>query len=220
MRDKGKNWEELVNDGEQYGGPSHNYSQNQKTVIESIRDKAILKIQDKYVFSKTGASLGENHGRELAGLLAHFEPLKAITSLIITHNDLGVEGIRLLAESTVFNCVNYLHLGSNNLGDEGVKILSRAEVFSNVRTLNLECNKITAEGARALADSPVFVNLTSLNLVDNRIGNEGALFIADSDALSNLTYLHLGGNRVKSEEAQGSLRKSKKLARLQTLKIF
>lgn len=220
MQNKGKNWEELVNDGEQYGGPNKNYSQNQKTIIESIRDKTILKLQDKYVFSKTGQSLGENHGRELAGLLAHFEPLKGITSLIITHNDLGVDGIRLLAESTVLTQVDYLHLGSNNIGDEGVKILSRASIFSNVRTLNLECNKITAEGAKALADSPVFVNLTSLNLVDNRIGDEGALALADSDTLANLTYLHLGGNRVKSEEAKNALRQSKKLTHLQTLKIF
>lgn len=213
-----KNWEELVNDGEQYGGKL--YSQNQKTVIECIRDKTVLKIQDKYVFSKAGLSLGENHGKELAGLLAHFEPLKNITSLIVTHNELGVEGIRLLAESTVFGQVEYLHLGSNNMGDEGVAILARAEVFSKVHTLNLECNKIAAEGARALAASPVFTQLTSLNLVDNRIGDEGAQALADSDNFANLEYLHLGGNRIKSEETKEALRKSKKLARLQTLKIF
>lgn len=219
MQNKIKNWEELVNDGEQYGGSKIGYSQNQKTIIECIRDKTVLKIQDKYVFSKTGQNLGEHHGKELAQLIAHFEPLKIITSLIITHNDLGAEGIRMLAESSVFGQVEYLHLGSNNLGDEGVKILSQAAIFSQIHTLNLECNKITAEGARALATS-VFSKLTSLNMVDNKIGDEGARFLADSDTLGNLTYLHLGGNRIKSEDAKEALRKSQKLSRLQTLKIF
>jgi Ran GTPase-activating protein (RanGAP) involved in mRNA processing and transport len=219
MQNKIKNWEELANDGEQYGGANINFSQNQKTIFECIRDKTVLKIQDKYVFSKSGQNLAENHGRELAALIAHFEPLKIITSLIITHNDLGAEGIRLLAESSVLGNVEYLHLGSNNIGDEGVKILSQSSIFANIHTLNLECNKITAEGARALANS-VFTKLTSLNLVDNRIGDEGANLLADSDTLANLTYLHLGGNRIKSEEARDALRNSKKLSRLQTLKIF
>lgn len=219
MQNKIKNWEELANDGEQYGGANINFTPNQKTIFECIRDKTVLKIQDKYVFSKSGQNLAENHGSELAALIAHFEPLKTITSLIITHNDLGVEGIRLLAESSVFGQVEYLHLGSNNLGDDGVKILSQSTIFAHIHTLNLECNKITAEGAKALADS-VFNKLTSLSLVDNRIGDAGAKFLAESDTLANLTYLHLGGNRIKSEEAREALRKSKKLTRLQTLKIF
>ena len=40
MPNKGKNWEELVNDGEQYGGKDKDYSPNQKTIIENCLAKA------------------------------------------------------------------------------------------------------------------------------------------------------------------------------------
>ena len=86
--------------------------------------------------------------------------------------------------------------------------------------MNLEYNGITGRGGRALAESPVLIQLESLNLVDNCLGDEGALAIADSDSLANLTYLHLGGNRVKSEAAKSALKESKKLSKLQTLKVF
>ena len=77
-----------------------------------------------------------------------------------------------------------------------------------------------ARGAKALAASPVLTQITSLNLVDNRVGDEGALAIADSDVLAQLTYLHLGGNRIKSDDAKQALRESKKLTKLEKLKVF
>lgn len=219
MEKKIKNWEELVNDGENYGGTNENLTPEQKIVFESIKNKTVLKIQDAYAFSRTG-KISEDHGRVLATLIANFEALKNITTIIITHNRLGSEGIKILAQSKLLPKVDYLHLGSNDLGSEGAKIIAQSELFSEVKTLNLECNGITAEGARALAASPFLTQLTSLNLVDNRVGDEGALAIADSDTLSNLTYLHLGGNRVRSEDAKNALRTSKKLTCLETLKVF
>lgn len=215
-----KNWEELINDGENYGTIDSAYSPMEKAVFESIKDKFLLKIQDSYAFSKKGHEKGGDHGKILAELVANFEPLKNITRLIITHNGLGPEGVKILAESRKLPQVDVLHLGSNDIGDEGVKFLAKSELFSKVTNLNLECNGITAEGAKALASSTTLTQLTSLSLVDNRIGEEGAFAIADSDALANLTYLHLGGNRIKSEEAKTALRESKKLTQLQTLKVF
>jgi len=213
------NWEALVNDGENYGGVNRELSPQEKIVFESIKDKKVLKIQDSYAFSKTG-QVTADHGRELAALIANFEPVSQIATLILTHNHLGSEGVKILTQSQILPKITYLHLGSNHLGDEGVKIISLAELFSEVTTLNLECNGITAEGAKALAASPVFTKVTYLNLVDNRIGDEGALAIAGSDTFSNLTYLHLGGNRIKSAEVKRALKESPKLARLETLKVF
>lgn len=217
---KTKNWEELINDGENYGDAEVQFTPIEKIIFESIKDKKLLKIQDSYAFSKTGHEKNSGHGKQLAELIANFEPLKEITSLILTHNDLGPEGIKVLVGSRVLPKVEYLHLGSNNLGNEGTKILAQSELFSQVKTLNLECNGITEEGIKALAASPWLTQLTSLNLVDNRIGDEGALAIANSDTLSNLTYLHLGGNRIKSEAVKTALRESKKLTKLETLKVF
>ena len=219
MQNKTKNWEELCNDGENYGGEGKNLSPKEKILFESIKDKKVLKIQDAYLFSKTG-KIEEGHGPQLAEMIANFQFIKTISSVILTHNHLGAEGIKILAESQFLPKIKDLHLGSNNLGDEGAKIIAQAEVFSELVTLNLECNGITAEGAKALAQSSVLTKVEYLNLVDNRVGNEGALAIANSDNFSNLTYLHLGGNRVKSEEAKAAIKNSPKLSKLEKLKVF
>lgn len=217
---KVKSWEDLVNDGENYGIKERALTPTEKIIVESVKDKKVLKIQDSFAFSKTGDVGGPDHGKQLAEIIANFEYLKGITSLIITHNHLGPEGVRILSESPYLTRIEYLHLGSNHLGDEGAKIVAGAKIFCNLRTLNLECNQIQAEGARALAASPYLGKLDYLNIVDNKVGDEGALAIADSDTLSHLTYLHLGGNRIRSDEAKKAVRESKKLARLETLKIF
>ena len=219
MSKKLKNWEELVNDGEQYGDPTSELTQEQKIIFENIKDQKVLKLQDAYAFIKRNEVTRE-HGINLAKLVADFEPLSSVHTIIITHNNLGPEGIKILAASSSLPKIDYLHLGSNNLGDEGVEALSFCDLFSEVKTLNLEQNGITERGAKALAASSALTKLTSLNLVDNRIGDQGALAIANSDTLSNLTYLHLGGNRIKSEETKIALRESKKLTQLKTLKAF
>jgi len=219
MSKKLKNWEELVNDGEQYGDPTSELTQEQKIIFENIKDQKVLKLQDAYAFIKRNEVTRE-HGINLAKLVADFEPLSSVHTIIITHNNLGPEGIKILAASSALPKIDYLHLGSNNLGDEGIEILASCDLFSEVKTLNLEQNGITARGAKALATSSALTKLTSLNLVDNRIGDQGALAIANSDTLSNLTYLHLGGNRIKSEETKKALRESKKLTQLKILKAF
>ena len=219
MSKKLKNWEELVNDGEQYGDPTSELTQEQKIIFENIKDQKVLKLQDAYAFIKRNEVTRE-HGINLAKLVADFEPLSSVHTIIITHNNLGPEGIKILAASSSLPKIDYLHLGSNNLGDEGVEALSFCDLFSEVKTLNLEQNGITERGAKALAASSALTKLTSLNLVDNRIGDQGALAIANSDTLSNLTYLHLGGNRIKSEETKKALRESKKLTQLKILKAF
>ena len=217
--EKLKNWEELVNDGEQYGDPTSKLTKDQKAIFENIKVQKILKLQDAYVFIKRDEVTRE-HGIHLATLLSDFEPLSSVHTIIITHNNLGPEGMKILAASGSLPKVDYLHLGSNNLGDEGIEILASCDLFSEVTTLNLEQNGITERGAKALASSSTLTQLTSLNLVDNRIGDQGALAIANSGTLSNLIYLHLGGNRIKSEIAKIALRESKNLTQLKTLKVF
>jgi len=216
-----KNWEELINDGENYGDEGEKFSPVEKAVFECIKDKTVLKIQDSFVFTKTGHNPeAEDHPLQLARMVAEFEPLDIITSIIITHNRLTPEALRIITESKILHDIDYLHLGSNALGDEGARIIAECPLFTKVHTLNLECNSIGPEGARALANSKILTEVTYLSLVDNRVGDEGALAIANSDNLANLTYLHLGGNRVKSEEAKQALRESPKLTKLEKLKVF
>ncbi|MFQ5444396.1 MAG: hypothetical protein ACE5EK_07255, partial [Nitrospinales bacterium] len=72
------NWEALVNDGENYGDLGANLSPQEKIIFEAIKDQTVLKIQDSYAFSKTG-QVTADHGKELAALIANFEPAKKIT---------------------------------------------------------------------------------------------------------------------------------------------
>ncbi len=214
-----KDWEKLVNDGTNYGDVGDQFTPRQKALYECIKDKKVLKVQDAYVFSKHGKK-EENHAIELARLIADFEPVSKVTSIIITHNGLTPEALQILLDSKYFQDIEYLQLGSNELGDEGARMIAQSQKFRNVTSLNLECNGIGPEGAKALATSPWLTKVDYFSLVDNRVGEEGALAIADSDNLASLTYLHLGGNRIKSEEAREAVRQSKKLVNLKTLKIF
>lgn len=215
-----KSWEDLINDGENYGGRGAEFTPVQKALFECIRDKVVLKVQDRFVFTKLMDTENEGYPIELAKLIAGFEPLRKITSLIVTHNRLNAEALRIITESRVIGKIDYLHLGSNELGDEGAKVVAASPMFSEVRTLNLECNRIGPEGAKALAASPYLTQVQSLSMVDNRIGDEGAYAFAESDAFRNLTYLHLGGNRIQSEDAKRALRESPKLQKMEKLKIF
>ena len=219
MSKKLKNWEELVNDGEQYGDIKSDLTPDQKIIFENIKDQKVLKLQDAYLFVKR-EEVTREHGIRLATIISDFELLNSIHTIIITHNNLGPEGIKVLTESSSLPKVDYLHLGSNNLGDDGVEAIAACELFSEVTTLNLENNGITERGAKKLATSPMLTKLKSLNLVDNRVGDKGAFAIANSDNLSGLIYLHLGGNQIKSEDAKIALRESKKLTHLEKLKVF
>ena len=88
MSKKLKNWEELVNDGEQYGNIKCELTPNQKIIFENIKDQKVLKLQDAYAFVKRDEVTRE-HGIELAKLVAGFELLNSIHTIIITHNNLG-----------------------------------------------------------------------------------------------------------------------------------
>ena len=110
MQDNTKNWEELCNDGDNYAGEGKNLSPKEKILFENIKDKKVLKIQDAYLFSKTG-KFEENHGRDLAEMIANFSFIKTISSMILTHNQLGPDGVKLLAESTYLPKIIDLHLG-------------------------------------------------------------------------------------------------------------
>ncbi|MFQ5482999.1 MAG: hypothetical protein ACE5ER_09590 [Nitrospinaceae bacterium] len=214
-----KDWEKLINDGSNYAGMGDQWSAEQKTLFECIKDRKVLKVQDAYAFSRQGKK-EENHAVNLARLIADFEPMEKVTGLIITHNDLTPEALQILIDSPFIKDINYVQLGSNELGDEGVRILAQCEKFKNMHTLSLECNNIGPEGAKSLAASPFVTNLNYLSLVDNRVGDEGALAIANAEALSQLTYLHLGGNRIRSDATKQRVRESPKLANLKMLKIF
>ena len=89
MSKKLKNWEELINDGEQYGDIKSELTQEQKIIFENIKDQKVLKLQDDYDFVKRDEVTRE-HGINLAKIISDFELLNSIHTIIITHNNLGL----------------------------------------------------------------------------------------------------------------------------------
>ena len=68
-----KNWEELINDGQNYGDEGKDFTPFEKAVFESIKDQKILKIQDSFLFVKTGHDAeNPDHPVQLAKMLATF----------------------------------------------------------------------------------------------------------------------------------------------------
>ena len=121
MSKKLKNWEELVNDGEQYGNIKNELSPKQKIIFENIKDQKVLKLQDAYAFVKRDEVTRE-HGINLARLIADFELLKSIHTIIITHNYYFTYAFAALASIPLFatyTCVSakgtYPVIGFNSL---------------------------------------------------------------------------------------------------------
>ena len=171
MQDKLKNWEELCNDGENYAGKGENLSPKEKILFENIKDKKVLKIQDAYLFSKTG-KIEENHGCELAEMIAHFPFVKTISSMIITHNRLGPKGLQILTSSPVLPKVNYLLCDITNK-----KSLKRSisKYFDYVVNLAKKASKTLDEEGVAKK------NRTTTYQVDIRYHGQGLLLTVDFD---------------------------------------
>ena len=94
-----------------------------------------------------------------------------------------------------------LNLSSNSIGAEGMKELaSHLGMLSSLTELNLSLNNIGAEGTKEL--TPYLGNLsslTSLNLSANNIGAEGMKKLAPQlGMLSSLTTLNLNSNNLRS----------------------
>src|SRR5215467_100323 len=114
--------------------------------------------------------------------------LTALTSLDLSFNGIGAEGVQAL--KGLVNLTS-LDLRWNDIGDEGAQALKG---LVNLTSLDLTRNNIGDEGAQALKG---LVNLTSLNLADNDIGLDlGWNDIGDGGVqalkgLVNLTSLNL-----------------------------
>ena len=104
------------------------------------------------------------------------------TGVNLNNSQIGVKGIRILANMPKVKNVVTLALKSNSLGDEGMDVLAESPTFQNVEKLSLWDNGITADGIRTLLDSPNFNKLKELNLMKNKVGDEGAALLANSCA--------------------------------------
>ena len=79
----------------------------------------------------------------------------------------------LLPNQIILTGLTSLGLSENKLGDEGIKYLARAENLKELEILDLRNNNITDEGATAFSTSTNFPNIQKIELSDNKLTEIG-----------------------------------------------
>jgi len=107
-------------------------------------------------------------------------------------------GLTALVRSPLFHRMagGRLNLMMNQIGDEGLKILAESEVLLQYRELAMRENFVSNDGATALAESPNSANLEFLDFWRNQIGDAGAVALAESPHLAKVIDLSLKENLV------------------------
>ncbi|WP_349967389.1 hypothetical protein [Wolbachia endosymbiont of Armadillidium arcangelii] len=119
--------------------------------------------------------------------------LTNLTELILHNCSIGNEGVEALAKSNLINLTSLI-LDNNNIGNEGVEALAKGNLV-NLEHLQLDNNNdIGDRGARALANGNL-INLEYFALCCNQIGPEGVSALARS-VMTRLDELHLRDNEV------------------------
>ena len=142
---------------------------------------------------------------KLANAIAKNTTLK---KLYIYNNNIGPEGIKLLADALKKNHTNILqglYLYDNIIGDEGAKYI--AKMLADNKTLQkigLNDNNISDKGAQSLATS--LLENTSLHTIDlgtNSIGDKGAQSIATSLVINTgIQEIYLDDNKIGDRGAE------------------
>ena len=135
---------------------------------------------------RLGLATNRVGGRGLGASLAR------IAMLDLAGNGLtGDDVAGLLAEPTAG--VRELDLSHNRLGDDGVRTLAEAPSAEGLRGLRLAGNGVTDDGLLALAQSPRLTRLTTLDLANNPISDEGFRALLTTRSLRRVTRLGFPG---------------------------
>ena len=123
-----------------------------------------------------------------------------LTSLDLTHNKIGVDDARAIAEALKTNTtVKSLDLGWNKIGAAGARVLVEAlQINTTLTSLDLRGNEIGYDGAIVVAWAlKTNTSVTSMKLELNKIGDWGARNLAEAlKTNTTLTSLDLRNNRI------------------------
>ncbi|KAJ8600481.1 hypothetical protein CTAYLR_004474 [Chrysophaeum taylorii] len=134
----------------------------------------------------------------------------ALTSLSLEGNDVGDEGVSVLAACLGKSKITSLDLRGNRVGDVGAARI--AANLGNLTNLNLSLNNIGDRGARVIS-AALGTNcaLQTLGLMWNNIGDEGAIHLKVAlETNHTLSTLRLGFNRI-GPALRADLRKLRRL---------
>jgi len=147
--------------------------------------------------SLTRLSMGEcGIGDEgLAALAGHQSLASQLTHLDISKNDITKQ--ELENSMGAFTSLTSLNISINDIGDEGLAVLAKQSFASHLTRLEIETTKITAESLKTSMSA--FVDLAHLNISDNPIRNEGLQRLAQLPCASHLVELNINHCRIKAE---------------------
>ena len=181
-----------------------------------IGDAGVIALVFDNLTSPNSRSLRLNSIRRVRGAIAIANNnltnsnLPTLTSLNLAGNNIGVEGVKVIAKGN-FAALKSLNLSTNYyIGAVGAKAIANGNLTA-LNTLNLARSNIEDDGAKAIANGNLTA-LNTLNLASNNIGDEGATAIANGN-LTALNTLDLTQNCI-GEQGKESLRKSKSIINL------
>ena len=140
--------------------------------MEEMHQQSVGKIMDKF---KVAILKKSRHGR-----------------LVLSNMQLGVNSAKLVGQLLLMQSqiyIKYLDLSNNNLGDQGVQLLAKSLGAENKSLvyLNLSSNNLTHSGAQHLFQrielNQSLIELDLSNEVEgnssNKLGSQGALLLAN-----------------------------------------
>eukprot|EP01022_Parablepharisma_sp_SALTPOND_P021164 TRINITY_DN4085_c0_g1_i1.p2 TRINITY_DN4085_c0_g1~~TRINITY_DN4085_c0_g1_i1.p2 ORF type:complete len:727 (+),score=83.14 TRINITY_DN4085_c0_g1_i1:73-2253(+) len=145
-----------------------------------------------------------------------------LQTFIIKQNTIGKSIANLSELLPTMTQLTTLDLSGNELGMDGIQVLSQGILLMEnnpIRVLNLSNNELGMQGARHLAEVlPNLLNLKGLYIDNNRIGMKGAKYVAQGiSSLNTLQTFSLNGNGIGAQGAKylcGALEKTQSVKAL------
>lgn len=135
-------------------------------------------------------------GAQAARGLGAAQLFKGVRSVGLSHNALGQEGARALAQvPSAFDGVSALSLGYNELDGPAMRVMSEAGGFDSLDALHLQDNPLGLDGIKALcARWPK--RLKTLVLTRCHLRSEATALLASAEGVGSLDKLVLHGNML------------------------
>ena len=167
--------------------------------------KCVANILSRFTSLQSVSLIDMNICDEGVRLLSGSLQWCCISVLILSHNKIGDDGARTIADA-LRGCevLSVLDLSGNGIQDAGTEALSKALRCCKLQRLSLASISMGPSGALAVAGvlKHVYKSLDTLDLSCNRLGDVGAVHLAEGlKHCSCLKQLHLNNNLVGDDGA-------------------
>ena len=185
--------------------------------------KYVANILSRFTSLQSVSLIDMNICDEGARLLSGSLQWRCISVLILSHNRIGDDGARAIADALRgYEVLSVLDLSGNGIQDAGAEALSEALRCCKLQRLSLASICMGPSGALAVAGvlKYVYKSLDTLDLSCNRLGDVGAVCLAGGlKHCSCLKQLHLNSNFVGDDGARALARCLQTCNQLTTLNL-